>query len=231
VGHGLEFTRPFNIPEETLALLSQTETGKLYRASMALLGLRQETMDNAIDPHRGGLLSLAQEVAPKFLGSQIQFVRTVAEVRRYRSLGDTDFILAGRLKFGVIEPMQTTEQIPIFRRFFAGGYNSVRGYRLDYLGPRNLSGTPIGGNALLEGSLEARIPIYKEFRAVAFLDFGNVYLQTRDVDVGQLKYSSGFGLRYQTFIGPIGVDVGFPLNPIDPSKDRYRFHFTIGQAF
>lgn len=231
VGHGLEFTRPFNIPEETLALLSQTETGKLYRASMALLGLRQETMDNAIDPHRGGLLSLSQEVAPKFLGSQIQFVRTVAEVRRYRSLGDTDFILAGRLKFGVIEPMQTTEQIPIFRRFFAGGYNSVRGYRLDYLGPRNLSGSPIGGNALLEGSLEARIPIYKELRAVAFLDFGNVYLQTRDVDVGQLKYSSGFGLRYQTFIGPIGVDVGFPLNPIDSSKDRYRFHFTIGQAF
>ena len=231
VGHGLEFTRPFNISEDTLALLSETQTGKLYRASMALLGLRRETMDNAIDPHHGGLLSLAQEVAPDFLGSQIQFVRTIAEVRRYQSLGDTDYILAGRLKFGVIEPIQATGEIPIFRRFFAGGYNSVRGYRLDYLGPRNASGSPVGGNALMEGSLEARIPLYKEFRAVAFLDFGNVFLVTRDVDVGQLKYSSGFGLRYQTFIGPIGVDLGFPLNPIDPSRDRYRFHFTIGQTF
>jgi outer membrane protein insertion porin family len=231
VGHGLEFTRPFNISEETLALLSETQTGKLYRASMALLGLRRETMDNAIDPHHGGLLSLAQELAPDFLGSQIQFARTIAEARRYQSLGESDFILAGRLKFGIIQPIQSTGEIPIFRRFFAGGYNSVRGYRLDYLGPRNASGSPLGGNALLEGSMEARIPLYKEFRAVAFLDFGNVYLTARDIDVGQLKYSSGFGLRYQTFIGPIGVDLGFPLNPIDPSKDRYRFHFTIGQAF
>ncbi|OGR07699.1 MAG: hypothetical protein A3K23_01980 [Desulfobacca sp. RBG_16_58_9] len=231
VGHGLEFTRPFNVSEETLARLSETQTGKLYRASMALLGLRRETMDNAVDPHRGGLLSLAQEAAPDFLGSQIQFMRTIAEARRYQALGDTDFILAGRLKFGVIEPIQATGEIPIFRRYFAGGYNSVRGYRLDYLGPRNAAGSPLGGNALLEGSLEARIPLYKELRAVAFLDFGNVYLTFRDVDVGQLKYASGFGLRYHTFIGPIGVDVGFPLNPIDPSRDGYRVHFTIGQAF
>jgi outer membrane protein assembly factor BamA len=231
VGYGLEFTRPFNISEETLALLSETQTGKLYRASMALLGLRRETMDNVIDPHRGGLLSLGQEFAPDFLGSQIQFLRTIAEIRRYQSLGDTDYILAGRLKFGVIEPIQATGEIPIFRRFFAGGYNSVRGYRLDYLGPRNAAGSPLGGNALVEGSLEARVPVYKELRAVAFLDFGNVYLNARDVDVGQLKYSSGVGLRYHTFIGPIGVDLGFPLNPIDPGKDRYRVHFTIGQAF
>ena len=231
LGYGLEFTRPFNIPEETLLRLSETQTGKLYRVSMALLGLRRETMDNVIDPHRGGLLTLAQEAAPNFLGSQIQFLRTVVEARRYQSLKDTDFILAGRLKFGIIEPIQATDQIPIFRRFFAGGYNSVRGYRLDYLGPRNASGDPIGGNAVLEGSLEARIPLYKEFRGVAFLDFGNVYLQIRDLDLGQLKYSSGVGLRYYTFFGPIGVDVGFPLNPIDSQRDRYRFHFTIGHSF
>jgi outer membrane translocation and assembly module TamA len=66
---------------------------------------------------------------------------------------------------------------------------------------------------------------------VAFLDFGNVFLKIRDLDLGQLKYSSGVGLRYQTPVGPIGVDVGFPLNPIDPGRDRYRFHLTIGQAF
>jgi outer membrane protein assembly complex protein YaeT len=232
VGHGLEFTRPFNISEDTLALLSQTtQAGKLYRASMALLGVRQETMDNVADPHRGGQLFLNQEFAPTFLGSQIQFFRTIAEIRRYQSLGKTDYIMAGKLKCGIIDPIQATSDIPIYRRFFAGGYNSVRGYRLDYLGPRDASGNPIGGQALLEGSLEARIPIYKEFRAVAFLDFGNVYLEIKDLDPGQLKYSSGVGLRYQTAIGPIGVDVGFPLNPIDPSRDKYRFHFTIGQAF
>lgn len=232
VGHGLEFARPFNVPPETLILLSETQTGKLYRASMALLGLRQETMDNPADPHRGGILNLTGELAPDFLGSSIQFVRTVVEARRYQGLGQTNFVLAGRLKFGIIEPIQATGQIPIFRRFFSGGINSVRGYRLDFLGPRNPSGDPLGGNSVLEGSVEARIPIYKEFRAVAFLDFGNVFFTAKDIDIGQLKYSSGFGLRYHTFIGPLGVDIGFPLNPIDRRRDdKYRVHFTIGQAF
>jgi outer membrane translocation and assembly module TamA len=171
-------------------------------------------------------------VAPTFFGSQIQFVRTVVDLRRYQALGDTDYILAGRLKFGVIEPIQGTQEIPIFRRFFAGGYNSVRGYRLDYLGPRTYGGNPLGGESVIEGSVEARIPIYKEFRAVAFLDFGNVFLKVKDTDVGQLKYSSGFGLRYHTPVGPIGFDFGFPLNPINRKQDdKYQVHFTIGQAF
>jgi outer membrane protein assembly complex protein YaeT len=231
VGHGLEFARPFNIPLETLILLSETQTGKLYRASMAMAGLRQDTADNVADPHKGGLIAWDGQVAPDFFGSNMQFARTVAEVRRYQALFDTDLVLAGRLKCGVIQPIQATSDIPIFRRFFSGGYNSVRGYRLDYLGPRNPGGQPIGGEGLMEGSVEARIPIYKDFRGVAFLDWGNVFLKLRDMDVGQLKYAAGFGLRYQTIIGPVGVDVGFPLNPINPTQDRYRVHFTIGQAF
>ena len=231
IGHGLEFARPFNIPEETLAILTQTTIGKLYRASMLLMGLRWDNVDSLVDPHHGGQISWIGEAAPNFFGSDLQFLRTLLELRGYRALGDTNFILASRLKFGVIEPVQGTQQIPIFRRFYAGGYDSVRGYRLDYLGPRNTSGVPLGGEALMECNLEARLPIYKEFRAVAFLDFGNVFFKVHEIDLGQLKYSAGFGLRYMTPIGPVGIDIGFPTNPIDPSKDKVQVHFTIGQAF
>ncbi len=231
IGHGLEFARPFNISEETLAILTQTTVGKLYRASMLLLGLRRETMDSLADPHHGGLLSWTGEAAPNFFGSNLQFLRTLAEARRYYTLGDTNIILAGRLKFGVIEPIQSTQQIPIFRRFFAGGYDSVRGYRLDYLGPRNAAGQPLGGEALTEGSIEARIPIYKDFRVVPFLDFGNVFLQIHNIDLGQLKYAPGLELRYMTPIGPLGVGIGIPTNPINGHKDNYRVFFSIGQAF
>lgn len=231
VGHGLEFARPFNIPTETLLILD-TKDGKLFTASMVLMGLRQDTTDSLIDPTRGHILSATGEIAPDFLGSNLQFARAVLESRKYQRLGKTDLVLAGRLKFGIIEPIQNTQEIPVFRRFFAGGSGSNRGYRFDYLGPRNPSGTPIGGTALLEGSLEARIPLYKEFRGVAFLDFGNVFLKPRDVDVGQLKYASGLGVRYLTPIGPIGLDLGFPLNRIDPRRDpAYRFIFTVGQEF
>ncbi|MCX5892470.1 MAG: BamA/TamA family outer membrane protein [Deltaproteobacteria bacterium] len=231
IGHGLEFARPFNISEETLAILTQTTPGKLYRASMLLLGLRRETMDSLVDPRQGGRISWTGEAAPDFFGSNLQFLRTVAEVRRYHALGDTNIILAGRLKFGVIEPIQGTQQIPIFRRFFAGGYDSVRGYRLDYLGPRNASGQPLGGEALTEGSLEARIPLYKDFRAAVFVDFGNVFLKVHNIDLGQLKYAPGLELRYMTPIGPLGVGIGIPTNPINGHKDNYRVFFSIGQAF
>jgi outer membrane translocation and assembly module TamA len=228
----LEFARPFDIPDETLAILTNTSTEKLYRSSMLLLGLRRETMDNPVDPHRGGLLAWAGEFAPNFLGSNLEFIRNVVEARHYYAPWDnTDFILAGRLRFGFIQPIQSTEQIPIFYRFFAGGYDSVRGYRLDYLGPRNATGQPLGGEALMEGSLEARIPIYKEFRGVAFMDFGNVFFNIPDFNLGQLKYAAGVGLRYMTPVGPVGIDIGFPLNPISEHKDNYHINFSIGQAF
>ncbi len=231
LGYGLEFARPFNIPTQTLLLLKETESGRLYTASMAMVGLRRDSADNPIYPRRGGLVSASAEVAPDFLGSSLQFVRTVLDARRYQALGRSEAVLAARLKLGLIEPIQATADIPIYRRFFCGGYGSARGYRLDYLGPRNQAGDPLGGEALLEGSLEARLPLYKDLHALAFLDFGNVFLKIRHLNLGQLKYASGFGLRYHTPFGPVGLDVGFPLNPIDPRRDDYRLHFTIGQTF
>jgi outer membrane protein insertion porin family len=232
VGHGLEFSRPFNIPTETLLLLRETDPGKTFTSSMLQLGLRQDTTDNPVDPTRGRLIFASGELATDFFGSNLQYARLVLEGRKYQRLGRTGAVLAGRLKFGLIEPIQSTDEIPIFKRFFAGGANSVRGYRLDRLGPRTPAGDPVGGEALVEGSLEARLPIYKEFRGVAFVDFGNVYFKNQDIDIGRLRYSAGFGLRYSTPIGPIGVDIGFPLNRIDPAQDpSYRIHLTIGQVF
>jgi outer membrane protein insertion porin family len=232
VGHGLEFARPFNIPTATLLLLKESDTGRTFTSSMFQAGLRQDTTDNPVDPTRGWIFYANGDLSTDFLGANLQYGRTILEGRKYQRLGKSRVVLAGRLKFGVIEPIQNTAEIPIFKRFFAGGANSVRGYRLDYLGPRNPSGQPIGGEALVEGSIEARIPIYKEFRGVAFLDFGNVFFKTQDINIGQFKYSVGLGVRYSTPIGPIGVDVGFPTNRIDPNQDpSYRVHFTIGQAF
>lgn len=232
VGHGLEFARPFGIPNETLFILREARPDKLFTASMLLFGLKRDTTDRSLDPESGHILSLTQELALDFLGGNLQFSRTVAEARGYRNLGRPGLVLAGRLKFGVIEPIQGTGEIPLFRRFFAGGAGSVRGYRFNYLGPRNEAGTPVGGEAILEGNAELRVPLYKEFQGVVFFDFGNVYFRTQEVDPGHLKYAAGCGLRYRTPIGPVGVDLGFPLNRQDPRQDpAFRLIFSIGQQF
>lgn len=229
-GHAFEYARPFDVPLSTLLLLQETEPGRLYKSSMVIFGLSRDTTVNPSDPTGGGKITIGGEGALDFLGSNLQFYRTVAEVRRYQSVVN-DIVVSGRLKFGLVQPIQATDQIPIQRRFFSGGYNSVRGYRLDYLGPRTASGDPLGGDAVIEGNLEARVPVYKKFRAVGFMDFGNVYFKASDIDLGQLKYAAGFGLNYSTPIGPVGLYFAWPLNPIDPSEDTFRVHFTIGPSF
>jgi outer membrane protein assembly factor BamA len=222
VGHGLEYTRPFNISDDTLQRLQATEAGKLYRASMLLLGLNRNTMDNPTDPQKGGSLSLLNEFAPQLISPQLQFIRSIIEVRQYQNLGWKNLVLAGRVKFGLIEPMQNTPDIPIFRRFFSWGSGSVRGYRLDYLGPRDQSGNPIGGDSVLEGNLEVRFPIYKDIRGVTFLDCGNVFLRLKNTNPGQLKYGSGVGLRYQTLLILIGINSRFIFLSGSHSKIGYR---------
>jgi outer membrane protein assembly complex protein YaeT len=233
-GHGLEFARPFNLPVETLIRLEGTQPEKMYRASFALLGLRQDTTDSHIEPRRGGIMDLANQFAPTFLGSGMQFVQSVLDWRRYQAIGDSKFVAAGRVRFGVIQPIQSTTQIPISRLFFSGGANSVRGYQLDYLGPRNASNDPVGGEAVLEFSLEGRfpLPIFEKIGGVVFLDAGNVFPRIHNLDLGQLKYSPGVGLRYLSPIGAIGVDIAFPTNRINYQLDSpYQIHFTVGYGF
>ncbi len=233
-GHGLEFARPFDIPVATLIRLEGTEPEKMYRASYALLGLRQDTTDSRIEPSQGGIFNLANEFAPTFLGSGLQFVQSVLDWRRYQAIADSKFVLAGRVHCGLIQPIQSTSTIPISRLFFSGGANSVRGYKLDYLGPRNASGDPVGGEAVMELSVEGRfpLPIYEKIGGVVFLDAGNVFPKIHNIDLGQLKYSPGFGLRYLSPIGAIGLDIAFPTNRINYVSDSpYQIHFTVGYGF
>jgi outer membrane protein insertion porin family len=229
-GHAYEYAQPFDVPLSTLLLLENTQPGKSYRSSMVIFGLSRDTTVNPSDPTGGGKILISGECATDFLGSNLEFFRTNAEIRRYQTLVK-NVVFSGRLKFGIIQPIQETSQIPIQRRFFSGGYNSVRGYRLDYLGPRAPDGEPLGGDAVVEGNLEVRVPLYKKFRAAGFVDFGNVYFKASNIDLGQLKYAGGFGVTYLTPIGPAGVYFAWPLNPINPSVDTFRIHFTIGPSF
>jgi outer membrane protein assembly complex protein YaeT len=231
VGHGLEFARPFNITDLALQLLQETEPGKLYSANMLLWGITRDTVDNPADPQKGGQIYLLGELAPKPISNQLQFVQSIFEVRRYQKLGPKDMVLAGRVKFGLIPPIQDTNEIPIYRRFFSGGPTSMRAYRIYYLGPRDLAGNPLGGESVFLSNLEFRFPLYQDFRGVTFFDAGNVFYKVKNTDLGQIKYGAGFGLRYQTPIGPIGLEFAWPLNPINPNTDKYQIIFNIGQAF
>jgi outer membrane translocation and assembly module TamA len=128
--------------------------------------------------------------------------------------------------------------VPFYKRFFLGGASSLRGWGRFEVSPLSGYGFPIGGLSMLEGSSEVRLPIFGKFGAVAFFDYGNVWSESWSIDLGDLRYAAGPGLRYMTPIGPVRLDVGYQLNPIEgllvngePEQRRFRMHFSIGQAF
>jgi outer membrane protein insertion porin family len=145
--------------------------------------------------------------------------------------------------------------IPLPERLFAGGGTSLRGFALNQAGPRDSAGFPVGGQAQLEFHQELRFPMRLPFVGTAlggalFYDGGNVYSRLGRITfrayppkpvfdpanpkqclfncTNELNYFShtvGIGFRYSTPVGPIRIDLGFPINrprfvaPICPSGD------------
>ena len=80
-------------------------------------------------------------------------------------------------------------------------------------------------------SMELRNRIGKNFGLVLFYDVGNVYKTAYPDFKEGVRQSVGLGIRYYTPIGPVRLDVAFPLNKrrhIDHSLEAY---FSIGQSF
>lgn len=193
-----------------------------------------DTRDDALDPSAGHFIGLDNQLSLGVLGGDT-FGKTYLQASLYRRLGPRTVVaVAGRGGVGGLL-RDSKLSLPLAERFFAGGDYSLRGYRLDTAGPRALSTTgdrrlPTGGNALVLASAELRFDIGHRFAVAAFTDAGNVYRLVRDVDLGDLLYSAGAGLRYLSPIGPLRLDWGYKLNR-RPEEKPYAFHVTIGHAF
>jgi outer membrane translocation and assembly module TamA len=181
------------------------------------VGLRFDNRDSVLDPKKGVYFNAEVETASSALGSDVKFCRPVVELRHVMPLPlFPGWFLASRAKAGAAFHLPGTERIPLVRRFFLGGADSVRGYPYQGLGPLDPAGKPLGGEAMVEGSVEARFPLWGKLGGVLFVDMGNAY-ETLSTDVGKLRFTSGTGLRYNTPVGPIRLDVGYQLNP--PSQE------------
>jgi outer membrane translocation and assembly module TamA len=128
--------------------------------------------------------------------------------------------------------------LPASERFFAGGDTTVRGFALDRVGEPDTfdrDGTPIGGQAEIVLNGEVRLKLTEDFGVVGFIDAGNVYSTVGNVSLGHLRAGTGFGLRYNSPVGPFRFDFGFKIGELrtyGPTReDRFALHISIGQAF
>jgi outer membrane protein assembly complex protein YaeT len=231
LGYDLEANRLLNVKVFPTVQGPQDRESENYYVSSLLVGNAWEHVDIPANPREGLRFFETFEWASGSLGSQVEFIKLILEGRGYLPLNKYG-VLAGRFKWGGIQTIETTTYIPIFKRFFAGGPDSVRGYPYQKLGPLDQYGNPIGGMTLVEGSLEWRFPLRKSFEGVLFTDFGNVFERSFEVVWSSLRYTAGCGLRYLTLVGPLRLDFGYQLNPPEQNAfNPYQFYFSIGQAF
>jgi outer membrane translocation and assembly module TamA len=141
----------------------------------------------------------------------------------------------------VLDPDTVVADLPASQRFFAGGGTTVRGFQLDRLAvPEilNSDGLSNGGNAVvvLNAELRSRVATLfgRSLAVVGFLDSGNVFARVADLDLGRLRGTAGFGMRYDSPLGPLRLDFGFKMTRLTFASGRERgweLHLSIGEAF
>jgi len=225
----LEWVRRYDIDRSLLATDSATIAEGRQIVARITPGLTLDYRDNVLDPSRGSLHTISVDLAGPYVGSEVSFVKSRLETAWYLGwLSPVVIAVGGRL--GLATPLSDTAALPIEDRFYAGGNSTIRGYPQDLVGPRDASGNPTGGNALVILNAEGRFPIWRWLSGVVFVDTGAVTPEVGDLGGGAFKTGVGGGIRVKTPVGPLRLDVGHALNPIE-GENRWQIYFGIGQAF
>ncbi len=200
----------------------------------------------------GWVIQPYAEVSGLFGMATFQFQKLTADIRRFTRLTNST-MLATRVQSGGLFNAPT-DSLPNNIRFYLGGTNSVRGWNRHQLGPKRartdstgfLEYVPRGGRAMFGFNIEIRQELnflINGFGIAAFLDGGQIWETFRQLETRPLQYGVGGGLRYESPIGPVRVDIGYKVNPTDDDLNRFNgrdlssgwdrigIHFSIGQAF
>ncbi|PCC98080.1 outer membrane protein assembly factor BamA [Halopseudomonas pelagia] len=215
----------------------------------------QSTLNRGVFPDRGFSQSASFETT--LPGSDLYFYKLDYRAQRFFPVSE-DLTLRMHTNLGFARRFGSTQSVPFYEHYYAGGIGSVRGFRDSTLGPKSTPSDndpdrdelPFGGNIKVTGGAELIFPVpfiqdQSALRTVLFLDVGNVYdtyctsttLPSGDsnpgcgkVDVGDLRYSAGVGLSWITALGPLGFSLAAPLNS-ESADDTQVFQFTLGQTF
>ncbi len=174
-----------------------------------------------LDPRWGDRQMLSLEVADPVLASDIEVRRVRAATRWVRTFAQRHRFLA-RGEVGALAT-DSFEDVPPSLRFYAGGDQSVRGYKYQTLGPEQ-NGTVIGGRYLAVGSIEYGYQLTPNWRPAVFVDAGNAYKDWDDLG-GEAKVGAGAGIRWSSPVGPVRFDFASTVGEAD---DSWRIHFSMG---
>ena len=228
------------------------EEGKNYTNFKASAGWSESTLNRGLMATRGHSQSLVLEST--IPGSDLSFYRLDYSGQIFAPLS-SNYTLRFHTDLGYAESYGSTSKLPFYEHYYAGGFNSVRGFKDSSLGPRSTPSAndpdkdnlPFGGNVLIQGGVELLFPMpfvkdQRSLRTVLFWDVGNVFdthcssaQKSRNEAGCGIKYdnlasSVGVGLTWVTALGPLSFSLGAPIKKPD-NADTQVFQFSLGQTF
>lgn len=251
--------------------LLQNESDISIRSNNAVIGfdLGANHTDSYLFPTKGFNISLIIEdgnLVPYLISKLFSYkenspgyLKTVSTNSLFTPLFNSKTnVLGMKLRVGYVFAYRgDVSLIPLNRRFYSGGSNSIRGWQSRELVPKetnfNLNnttnedfeaflfrGVTPGGFCQIEGSLEARVRIIGQIGSAIFADFGNTWNKFEQVQLKKVAVAIGFGFRYYSDFAPIRLDLGFKF--YDPNFTRsfftkkilaetFQLHLGIGEAF
>jgi outer membrane protein insertion porin family len=230
-GGGIENTKITagnNIPAAYLAYANQFGASS-YSVPLTI-GWSRDSRDSALAPNAG----LLQRVNGDWgVAGDARYLRASYQIQQYIPL-NKKFTLSFNGDLGWGKGLNA-RAFPVFKGSYAGGLGSVRGFEQSSLGPRDITGSFIGGPKKLVGNIELQTPFPgagndRTLRLFGFVDAGNVFAEYEKYDFGTLRASTGIGISWISPLGPLRLAYATPIRKF-PGDKIQKLQFQIGTSF
>jgi outer membrane protein insertion porin family len=192
--------------------------------------IKHDRRDNPLYPRKGYKIFLTLETATRHLGGDANYQRIELSPSWHHPLGGGLFLSLG-VSHSVVDSFGSpANNLPFNKRFFPGGYDSIRGYQEGEASPRNSFGQLVGAETFTLGTIELEQALTPKWSVVVFSDSLAFARHLDHYPCDTALFSVGAGLRWRTLIGPVRLEYGQNLNPRagDPSG---TLQFSLGFPF
>ncbi len=191
----------------------------------------ENTLNNYLYPTLGVNNALSASIALPL--GDYRYFNLSADHTSYKPVSDTTTLkLTGNFN---LSKGFSGKALPFYKRNFGGGSGSVRGFGNKTLGPLYPNGKAKGGEIAILGSANLITPAFfvennEKMRMSAFIDAGNIFEKSSNIEIGDIRMSAGLGFAYLSPIGSIGAFISTPILKKDGDTIE-DFGFSLGTGF
>ncbi|WP_198971590.1 outer membrane protein assembly factor BamA [Xylophilus sp. ASV27] len=227
-GERTEIKPGTNIPGAYLKYAEQV--GYVTYSLPLTIGWSRDSRDSALVPNRGRYQRFNSELG---VAGDARYVRGNYQFQQYVPL-NKKFTLSFNTELGAGKGLGG-RPFPIFKNFYSGGLGSVRGFDQGTLGPRDVTGSSIGGTKKFTLNTELTAPFPgagndRTLRLFAFVDVGNVFGENQPIRAGEMRVSTGVGLSWISPVGPLRLAFAQPVRKFAGDRIQ-KLQFQIGTSF